>query len=188
MNNTPAYLFTSERLGFRNWKESDLAPMAAISGDKEVMEFFPGPQTKEYTGDFIKRMQVEFDVKGHCYFAVERLDTKTFIGFIGLHEQTFESDFTPCIDIGWRLDKKVWNKGYATEGAKRCLDFAFNELNLDRVYSITPAVNVKSERIMEKIGMHKVKNFIFDLLKDDDRLKDCVLYNINKETHEVIKR
>jgi RimJ/RimL family protein N-acetyltransferase len=173
------YLFKSARLGFRNWEDADIVVMAAISGDEEVMEFFPGTQTPAYTADFIRRMQLEFAANGYCYFAVDRLDTATFIGFIGIHEQTFESDFTPCVDIGWRLKKEVWNSGFASEGAIRCLEYAFRELGIKKIYSITPKVNVKSERIMQKIGMTKVKDFIFPLLKDDERLKECVLYKID---------
>src|SRR4249920_3517830 len=102
------YIFTSERLGFLDWKNSDIELMYPISSDKEVMEFFPSVQTREYVADFVKRMQIEFSERGHCYFAVEKLDGE-FIGFIGLHLQTFESYFTPCVDIGWRLKKSVWN-------------------------------------------------------------------------------
>ena len=75
------------------------------------------------------------------------------IGFIGLNVQSFVSDFTPCVDIGWRLKSSVWNNGYVTEGARRCLEYGFEVLNIPKIYSITPVVNVKSERIMQKIGI-----------------------------------
>jgi RimJ/RimL family protein N-acetyltransferase len=169
------YVFKSDRLGFRNWIDSDVELMYPISSDKEVMEFFPSVQTHDYVADFVKRMQVEFAERGHCYFAVEKLEGE-FIGFIGLHQQTFESDFTPCIDIGWRLKKSVWNQGFATEGAKRCLEYGFRELGMKSIYSIAPKVNTKSILIMEKIGMKWQKNFIFPLLQHDERLKECVLY------------
>lgn len=171
------YIFTSERLGFRNWTDQDLEPMSQISSDEDVMEFFPSLQTKEYTEGFIKRMQNEFKERNYCYFAVEIKNTYEFIGFIGLHLQTFEADFTPCVDIGWRLKKSVWNQGYATEGALRCLAYARDDLKINRVYSITPKINIRSERIMQKAGMQKEKEFVFELLKDDERLKNCVLYS-----------
>jgi len=180
------YLFKSARLGFRNWTSDDLEPMSKISGDEKVMEFFPSVQTAEYVAGFISRMQKEFEEKGHCYFAVEKLEDGEFIGFIGLHEQTFESDFTPCIDIGWRLNKDFWNRGYATEGAKRCLEYAFEILNIKEVYSITPKANVKSEYIMRKIGMSKDKNFTFPLLAEDERLRECVLYIIKNTNSTII--
>lgn len=175
---TQEYLFRSERLGFRTWRYDDHAVMSEISGDAEVMAYFPSVQDRTYVLGFIERMKKEFREKAYCYFAVDLLETRELIGFIGLHEQTFASDFTPCVDIGWRLKKEVWNQGYATEGATRCLRYAFEILNLTHVYSITPKVNVKSQRIMQKIGMTYCKTFEFEMLKNDARFRDCVLYRI----------
>jgi len=176
------YLFSSERLGFRNWKTEDAAIMAEINADKEVMEFFPAIQTKDQTLLFIERMQNEFSEKGFCYFAVDHLKTNELIGFIGIHEQTFEADFTPCIDIGWRLKRSAWHQGFATEGAKRVLDYAFNSLNLQQIYSFTPEINSRSEHVMKKINMKKVKTFDFSLFRYNDRLCKCVLYEMTKES------
>jgi RimJ/RimL family protein N-acetyltransferase len=170
------YLFQSQRLGFRDWQASDLKKMAAINADPDVMEFFPKVQTEEETQQFIERMQKQFQEKGFCYFAVDKLENQELIGFIGISQQTYEADFTPCIDIGWRIDKKEWNKGYATEGAKRCLEYAFQELGLKNIYAVAPKANQKSELIMKKIGMEKVKEFEHPLLLEDERLRECVLY------------
>ena len=79
-----------------------------------------------------------------------------FIGFVGLCDQAYESPFTPCTDIGWRLAPEFWGKGYATEGAKRCLEYAFNDLRLDEIKSTAPKVNVPSIRVMEKANMQAV--------------------------------
>ena len=145
------YLFHSARLGFRNWSDADIDPMAAISADDEVMKYFPAVATYEQTAAFVKRMQDEFAERGYCYFAVDELSTNSFIGFIGLSWRTFAADFTPCVDIGWRLKPEVWNKGYATEGAIRCLDYAFETLKLEKVYSTTPKMNTASERVMQNV-------------------------------------
>ena len=149
------YLFRSERLGFRNWIESDVPKMAAISGDPLVMEFFPAVQDISHTQGFVDGMKEQFSRNGFCYFAVDKLENNEFIGFIGIAEQTYKADFTPCVDIGWRLSQQAWGKGYATEGANRCLQFAFETIGLTNVKSICPKVNVKSARVMEKIGMRK---------------------------------
>lgn len=114
--------------------------------------------------------------KGFCYFAVDKLDDNEFIEFIGLSEQTYEADFTPCVDIGWRIKRSEWNKGYATEGAKKCLENASNVLKLESVFSIAPKINVKSEHIMVKIGLKKQYEFEHALLANNNRLKNCVLY------------
>jgi len=160
--------------------ESDLLKLAAINADPKVMEFFPNIYDFKQTAHFIGRMQKQYAEKGFCYFAVDKLEDNEFIGFIGLSEQTFESAFTPCIDIGWRLAQKQWNKGYATEGANRCLKFAFEEINLKQVIAICPVVNQRSERVMIKLGMIKNRTFKHPLLTDYKTLEACVLYEIEK--------
>lgn len=170
------YIFKSERLGFRNWLPEDLDRMSEINADPLVMKYFPAIQSAAQTKEFIERMQNQFAEKGFCYFAVDKLENGKFIGFIGISEQTFEADFTPCIDIGWRLSSKEWNKGFATEGAKRCLEYAFNELHLEKLNAICPKVNLPSENVMKKIGMNKIGEFKHPKLLNDERLEDCVLY------------
>tara|TARA_B110000208_G_scaffold189213_1_gene250322 strand:- start:870 stop:1403 length:534 start_codon:yes stop_codon:yes gene_type:complete len=174
------YIFKSERLGFRNWNENDKSKMGMINSDPKVMEHFPTIPTQKQTDEFIDRMKTQFSKNGFCYFAVDKLDSNEFIGFIGIAEQNFESDFTPCVDIGWRLAQTEWGKGYATEGAKKCLEFAFNEIGLENIKSICPETNDKSEKVMKKIGMKKAKNFNHPLLSEYKELEKCALYEIEK--------
>jgi RimJ/RimL family protein N-acetyltransferase len=181
MKNDKKYLFTSERLGFRNWNLSDIDKMHEINSDEEVMEFFPGLLTKEETSEFVMRMKSEFEKKGFCYFAVEKIENNEFIGFTGLSEKTYEADFTPCIDIGWRIKKSEWNKGFATESAKRCLEYGLNELRIDSIYSVAPKINTRSERVMIKAGMKKLYEFEHSLLLNNDRLRTCVLYKTERK-------
>ena len=178
MNN---YLFNSERLGFRNWIDSDLSLMIAISGDVDVMKNFPAIATPKQTEEFIERMQVMFSEKKFCYFAVDNLENNSFIGFIGLCYQDYNVDFAPFIDIGWRLDKQYWGKGFATEGAKRCLKYAFKELGLKNIKSTAPLVNLNSINIMKKIGMTKQFEFQHPNLLEYERLVNCVCYEINNK-------
>jgi RimJ/RimL family protein N-acetyltransferase len=144
----------------------------------EVMAFFPELQNAERTAQMMARMQNMFAEKGYCYFAVDRLDGHDFIGFIGLCDQTFESDFTPCVDIGWRLSKNHWHQGFATEGAKKCIEYAFNQLRIHSIFSMASVINTKSIAVMKKLGMVEVKQFAHPKLLDDERLKDCILYEI----------
>ncbi len=174
------YLFTSARLGFRNWIPADIDKLHEINSDEKVMEFFPSMPTKEQTTAFVVRMQEQFSERGFCYFAVDKLETGTLIGFIGLSLQTFEAAFTPCTDIGWRISSREWNQGYATEGANRCLDYAFDVLKIDNIFAIAPKLNVKSAHIMTKIGMQKLDEFEHPLLMNAEHLKTCVLYKINR--------
>ena len=178
MKTEDKYLFTSQRLGFRNWTEADLRPMSRINVDEQVMQYFPAVQTPEQTHAFIHRMQAQFARIGCCYFAVDLLATGQFIGFIGLGEQTWLPDLGPFIDIGWRLAPDAWGQGYATEGAVRCIEYAFRTLGLPEIYAICPAVNKPSEHVMIKAGMSFVRFFDHPVLMDNDRLRKCVLYSI----------
>jgi RimJ/RimL family protein N-acetyltransferase len=173
------YLFTSERLGFRNWLSKDITGMTAISADPAVMRYFPAPATPEQTVSFIERMKIMLRDKGYCYFAVDELKANQFIGFIGMYYQTFESPFTPAVDIGWRLAKAFWGKGFATEGAKRCLEYAFKDLQIPALIATAPQVNKPSIHVMEKIGMHKLMDFKHPRLKGFDHLEHCVCYAIS---------
>lgn len=109
---------------------------------------------------------------------MEVKESKEFIGFIGFHRPSFEADFTPCIEIGWRLKRDAWGKGYATEGAKACLKYGFTELNFKEVYSFTAKINKPSEKVMKKIGMQYVKEFDHPKLEPNNKLCKHVLYVI----------
>jgi RimJ/RimL family protein N-acetyltransferase len=172
------YIFKSERLGFRNWRKEDLLEFAEINADLAVMEHFPKPLTQKETADFIERLQLHYETRGYTYFATEILSTGELIGFIGLAYQEYEAAFNPATDIGWRLKKSAWGKGYATEGAKRCLEFAFNDLKLDKVISTCTTGNTKSESVMKKIGMTQKGVFNHPKLSDYPNFEQCVWYEI----------
>lgn len=156
----------------------DLPEMIRINGDPEVMEYFPSLQDRQQTMEFVSRMQQQFVERGYCYFAIDILESGSFIGFIGLSWQTYKADFTPCVDIGWRLKKEVWNQGFAKEGAMRCLAYAFDDLGLKEVYAVAPEINDKSIHIMQAIGMKLADAFDHPLLLNDGRLRRCVVYGV----------
>jgi RimJ/RimL family protein N-acetyltransferase len=105
------------------------------------------------------------------------LETKELIGTIGLGWKTFESDFTPCVDIGWRIGKKFWNQGLATEGASACLNFA-QQKQITEVLSMASIENTASIQVMKKIGMSFWKEFDHPELKDFTDIQRCSLYRI----------
>lgn len=170
------YLITTERIGLRNWREDDLADISALNRDPEVMRFFPALQNTETTLAFIHRMQKHFEDYGYCYFAADLRHTGEFIGFIGLCRQDYLPELGTFTDIGWRLKQQVWGKGLATEGAKACLTFAYENAGLDEVYAVCPAVNLPSEKVMQKIGMTKVRHFNHPALRTAPALEECMLY------------
>jgi len=181
------YIFKSDRLGFRNWNKSDLTEFAKINADLEVMKHFPKPLTEIETAAFIDRLKNHYIKHGFNYFATEILESGELIGFIGLAFQDYKTDFTPAVDIGWRLKKGVWEKGYATEGAKKCLELAFNELNLEKIISTCTEKNSKSENVMKKIGMEKMGVFKHPKLKEYPEYEKCICYGINKNMWQQLK-
>lgn len=174
------YIIKTHRLGLRNWTPSDIVPFIEMSQDPEVMNYFPKLLSEEESKDFIISMQRHFKDFGFCYFAIDILKNEEFIGFTGLLHQTFESDFTPCVDMGWRLKQSAWGMGYATEAAIECLRFAFNILKLNEVYSFATINNIRSEAVMKKIGMNFVGTVQHPMIVGDHRFKHCVVYNIKK--------
>jgi len=171
------YIRTTSRLGLREWSDSDVAPMSLINKDTEVMKYFPSTYNEDQTAGFVQRMIESYKERGYCYFATDELSTGNFIGFIGIAYQTYEADFTPCIDIGWRLGKQYWGNGYATEGAKACLVYAHNRLNIKEIKSIASQSNIPSINVMKKIGMQFKYTFDHPLLLKSKDLKKCVLYS-----------
>ena len=172
------YLFRSERLGFRNWNKNDLDAMTAINLDPRVMEFFPSTQNREQTTAFIERMQKSFREKNYCYYAVDEPGGE-LIGFIGFMDKDFVSDFTPAVDIGWRLSTAQWNKGYAFEGAKACMNYGFETLGFEKIISLAPQINERSEKIMKRLGMYKRGEFKHPELDAHPHLQPCVVYEQN---------
>ena len=176
----PRIFIDTPRLTLRGWKLADEAPYIALNGDKQVMEFFPSVATGVETIAQIKRFKDHIDRHGYGFFAVARKDNGQFIGFTGLSHPRFEADFTPCVEIGWRLSRENWGLGFATEAAFACLDYGFNFLGIDEIYSFTSVHNLRSENVMKKIGMVKQGYFEHPSMEDGHVLKRHVLYKITK--------
>ncbi len=172
------YLFQSARLGFRNWVEEDILPFAALCSDKRVMEFYPKQLTLQEATAFIERIKQHFSEKGYGLYAVDELSTRRFIGYIGFLTAQFPAWFTPCTEIGWRLSYAAWGRGLATEGALQCLAYGWTHFHFKEIYSFTAVINKRSERVMQKIGMHLAGSFDHPNVEEGSPLKKHVLYRI----------
>ncbi len=166
------------RLILRDWKAEDILPFAAMNNDPVVMKYFLKPLNKEESLDFYNRIQDEFSQYGYGLYAIGKKENGEFIGYTGFHNFTFDTDFAPGVEIGWRLKHEEWNQGFATEAAKACLSYAKEHLSFDTVWSFTSVLNKSSERIMQKIGMEKVKEFPHPLIADNHPLQKHVLYKV----------
>ncbi|MET3290317.1 UNVERIFIED_CONTAM: RimJ/RimL family protein N-acetyltransferase [Brevibacillus sp. OAP136] len=172
--------FETPRLRLRDWDHADVEPFRQLNADEQVMKYFPKRLSAEETDAFHQAIVSEFHESGYGLYAVEVKENSEFIGFIGFHRATFESDFTPCIEIGWRLKKEAWGKGFATEGAAASLRYGFSELGFHDVYSFTAAINVPSKNVMEKIGMRFINHFDHPKVAKDSPLCNHVLYHTSR--------
>lgn len=172
---------TSERLLLRAWKPGDVEPFAALNADPRVMEFFPSVLSRDQSDALADRLAAHVDEHGWGLWAVEIPGVAPFAGYIGLSVPRFESHFTPCVEVGWRLAHDFWGRGYATEGARAALAFAFESLKLDEVVSFTVPANMRSRRVMDRLGMTHDASDEFDHpgLPPEHPLRRHVLYRIH---------
>jgi RimJ/RimL family protein N-acetyltransferase len=189
-NRAPDTLET-ERLILRKWRGGDRAPFARINADRHVMQYFPSVLTREESDALADRIKERWRSHGFGLYAVDLKigvrdgrpsDERQFIGFIGLARPSFEIDFTPCVEIGWRLDASAWGRGLATEGARAVAEYAIGPLGLDEIVSFTAVANARSRRVMEKIGMTHDPRDDFDhpKLPEGHPLRRHVLYRLRR--------
>lgn len=141
------------RLRLRQWRESDREPFAALNADPAVMEFFPSPQSKAASDASIDAWQSRFAAQGWSNWALELRSSGEFIGFTGLSVPRRVLPFSPCVEVGWRLARDHWGRGYATEAARAALKAGFEQIGLPEIVSFTAIGNLRSRAVMERIGM-----------------------------------
>jgi RimJ/RimL family protein N-acetyltransferase len=172
----------TDRLRLRGWRDSDREPFARINRDPLVMEFFPAPLSAPESSVLFDRIESHFVQHGFGLWAAELRETAAFIGYIGLAVPRFNAAFTPCVEIGWRLDAAWWGKGLATEGARAVARHAFHMLHLNELVSLTVPANLRSRRVMEKLGMTHDPREDFDhpMMPAGHPLRRHVLYRLKR--------
>jgi ribosomal-protein-alanine N-acetyltransferase len=170
----------TSRLKLRRWKDSDLGAFAAMNADPAVMEHFPSVLTRAESDALAKRIREHLGVHGFGLWAVELASRASFVGFVGLAHTRFSEHFTPCIDLGWRLAREHWGKGYATEAAHAVMRFGFECLGLDEIVAFTVPDNVRSRRVMDVLGMRHdaAGDFEHPHVPMGHRLRRHVLYRL----------
>lgn len=177
-------MIKTERLILRDWTERDAKPFAEMNADPRVMEYFPKLLGKDESDNMIKNFQLHQAKHGYSFWAAEEKDSGSFIGFVGFANVLFKSKFTPAVEIGWRLAYPFWGKGYATEAAKACLNYGFQEIGFKEIVSFTTQNNQRSRNVMTKIGMSHdpKKDFDHPLVSKDSPLLKHVLYSITSHS------
>jgi RimJ/RimL family protein N-acetyltransferase len=182
-------ILNTPRLILRGWCDADRVAFARMNADARVMEFLPRTLTRVESDGFIARVEEHLRVNGFGLYAAELRDERAFVGFVGIWRVGFEAAFTPCVEIGWRLAAEYWGRGLATEGAMAVAEHAFKDLGLEEIVSFTVPGNVRSRRVMEKIGMTRDLGGDFDHphVTKGNLLRRHVLYRLKAgETAGVI--
>jgi RimJ/RimL family protein N-acetyltransferase len=177
----------TERLLLRQWRDSDREPFAVMSADPAVMKHFPALLTRVESDALIDRLQAGIAESGWGFWAVQVRRTGEFAGFIGLNPLRSNLPFAPGVEIGWRLSTTHWGQGYATEGARRAVTYAFDELGLAELVAFTTKQNLPSQRVMQKLGMTRDPADDFDHpgLPVDWPQRRCVLYRLARTRSAV---
>lgn len=163
-------MIATDRLKLRPWREADKPLLSAIQADPEVMQFLGGTRTASETSDGIEQLMRLSEVGEPIFWAAERISDGALLGAVGLYRLGTDFPFGPALEVGWRLARDYWGKGYATEAARAALDYAFGSLDAPRVYAFTALANKPSEAVMQRLGMKKVEGGEFahpDLLPTD---------------------
>lgn len=187
---TPILELESARLVLRQWQDDDLREFAAMCADPQVMRYFPAPLTRLESAALIGRLRGHFAEYGFGLWALERKDSGAFIGMTGLLNVNFNAGFAPAVEIGWRLARRHWGLGFASEAAWTCLRCAFAQLGLEQVVSFTSESNLPSHKVMQAIGMQADpdSNFEHPRIPPGHPLRPHVLYRINRTQWQTTLR
>lgn len=175
-------ILETDRLIIRNWRDEDRDLFFEINSDPDVMHFFPVRRSRGEADKLFDYVQSLIAGTGIGFYAIEqKVDGKT-IGFCGLMRTDLEPHIVKgTVEIGWRLAKRYWGKGLASEAARAILTYGFDTLKLDEIVSFAVKDNRPSIAVMERIGLRRDEAGDFDHPRVPDshpQLKPHVLYRL----------
>ncbi|HCC35048.1 MAG TPA: GNAT family N-acetyltransferase [Ruminococcaceae bacterium] len=150
-------IIETERLYLRKLIIDDKKELAKVLSDSESMQFYPAPFNEEKVESWIAWNIENYKKYNHGLWAVILKDGDVFVGDCGITMQDIGDEIIP--EIGFHIIKEYCNKGYATEAALACKEYAFNVLKYPQVFSYTTKRNVPSQAVAKKIGMQLYKHF-----------------------------
>ncbi len=173
----------ARRLVLRPWTEADREPFAVLSADAVAMEYLRPLTTRAASDAWIDRQIAHQSLHGFSMWAVAEKASGLFVGAVGLARVGYEAHFTPAVEIGWRIARPFWGRGYAPEGAAAALGFGFGRLHLPEIVANACVGNAKSRRVMAKLGMahDPEEDFAHPLLAAGDPLQPQVLARLSHE-------
>jgi RimJ/RimL family protein N-acetyltransferase len=187
-DNGRVHELTTERLRLRAWRPEDRTPFAALNADPAVMEHFPALLSRQESDALADRIEAHFEREGWGLWAMEDRASGAFLGFTGLARPTFDAPFMPAIEIGWRLARPFWGRGYASEAARAGAAFAFDALGLEEIVSMAVVAHTRSIAVMERLGMHRDPAEDFDHpLVAAPQLRRHVLYRLTAAEWRAVR-
>jgi RimJ/RimL family protein N-acetyltransferase len=180
----------TDRVVLRRWRAADLDPFSRINADADVMEFFPRPLARHESAALIARFETGFVQRGYGLWALEIPGRASLAGFVGLQPVEATMPFAPAVEIGWRLGRAHWGKGFATEAAREAMRFAFEQIELPSLVSFTAFANERSRHVMERVGMTRraAEDFDNPQLPDGHPLARHVLYRRDAPAGRISSR
>jgi len=166
------------RLVMRRWRDGDRAAFALMNADPVVMQYFPATLARAESDALIDRIEDLFDRQGFGLWALEVAGTGDFIGFTGLNPMPQGVPGAGGMEVGWRLARHAWHRGYATEAAMAAADVAFNGVGLAEIWSMTAVLNQPSQAVMQRLGMVLHSHFDHPSLPVGHSLRPHVVYRL----------
>ncbi len=151
------YLIETKRLGLRKLTKEDASTLHEILGDRATMKYYPAPFSLEAVENWVNRSIESYHQNGFGLWAVILKESGLFIGQCGISLQNIDESVVP--EIGYHFNKAYWNRGYATEAAEASLQYGFQNFDFESIFIHTYIKNTPSQRIAQKIGMKKVKEY-----------------------------
>ncbi len=173
-------MIETARLILRPWRENDLPLFAEQNADPVVMRFLGGVLTREESDAYVRRAEKHLAETGFCKWAVEVPGVAPFIGTVGLTRVAFDALFTPAVEIAWRLHRRYWGRGYATEAGRAAIEDGFERIGLQEIVSMAALDNTASTRVMERLGMTRMVEFDHPKVPEGSPLRRHVLYRLSR--------
>ena len=175
----------TKRLILRPWRAADLPLFAEQNADPETMRYLNGVLTRAESDAYVARIEQHFADRGFCKWAVEAPGVAPFIGAVGLSHTRFEASFTPAVEAAWRLHRRYWGQGFATEAAAAAIADGFERVGLREIVAVTALDNRASARVMEHLGMTRSIEFDHPLVSEGNQSRRHILYRLKKGTADA---